>query len=112
MSKLTGKVAVVTGASKGIGAGLVAAYLKRGYCVVANSRNIKEESPFAASDSLALVGGDIAEAATSDRIVQTALSRFERIDVLANPHARYTQRASSATNPNWRTLSGDSSSVS
>jgi NAD(P)-dependent dehydrogenase (short-subunit alcohol dehydrogenase family) len=86
------KVAIVTGASKGIGAGLVSGYLKRGYCVVANSRNIKEESPFAACDSLALVGGDIAEAATAERIVQTALARFERIDVLVNNAGIYISK--------------------
>jgi NAD(P)-dependent dehydrogenase (short-subunit alcohol dehydrogenase family) len=78
------KVVIVTGASKGIGAGLVTAFLERGYGVVANSRNIVKDNPFPKSDSLALVEGDIAESSTAARIVEAALSRFGRIDVLAN----------------------------
>ena len=42
----TRKAAIVTGASQGIGAGLVEAFLKRGYSVVANSRNITKANPF------------------------------------------------------------------
>jgi NAD(P)-dependent dehydrogenase (short-subunit alcohol dehydrogenase family) len=87
------KVAIVTGASKGIGAGLVTAFLKRGYGVVANSRHITEANPFAPSDSLALVDGDIANPGTADRIVQTALSRFDRIDVLVNNAGIYMSKA-------------------
>ena len=49
------KTAIVTGASQGIGAGLVEAFLQRGYTVVANSRNISKANPFPASDNLALV---------------------------------------------------------
>ena len=49
------KAAIVTGASQGIGAGLVEAFLKRGYNVVANSRNITKTNPFPASANLALV---------------------------------------------------------
>jgi NAD(P)-dependent dehydrogenase (short-subunit alcohol dehydrogenase family) len=78
------KVAIVTGASKGIGAGLVTAFLERGYAVVANSRNIVKDNPFADSDSLVLVEGDIAESGTAARITEAALARFGRIDVLAN----------------------------
>ena len=62
------KVAIVTGASKGIGAGLVTAFLDRGYAVIANSRNIAKDKPFPRSDSLALVEGDIADSNTSARI--------------------------------------------
>ena len=54
----TRKTAIVTGASQGIGAGLVEALLKRDYGVVANSRNITKANPFAASANLALVDGD------------------------------------------------------
>jgi NAD(P)-dependent dehydrogenase (short-subunit alcohol dehydrogenase family) len=78
------KVAIVTGASKGIGAGLVTAFLDRGYGVIANSRNIAKDNPFPKSDHLALVEGDIADSSTSARIAETALSRFGRVDVLAN----------------------------
>jgi NAD(P)-dependent dehydrogenase (short-subunit alcohol dehydrogenase family) len=80
----TQKTAIVTGASQGIGAGLVEAYLKRGYNVVANSRNITKTNPFPASANLALVGGDIGDPKTAAKIVDTAISRFGRIDVLIN----------------------------
>ena len=78
------KTAIVTGASQGIGAGLVEAFLQRGYNVVANSRNITKSSPFPASPNLALVGGDIGDPKTAASIVETAVSRFGRIDVLVN----------------------------
>jgi NAD(P)-dependent dehydrogenase (short-subunit alcohol dehydrogenase family) len=78
------KTAIVTGASQGIGAGLVEAFLKRGYNVVANSRNITKANPFPASANLALVDGDIGDPKTGARIVDTAVSRFGRVDVLIN----------------------------
>ena len=78
------KAAIVTGASRGIGAGLVEAFLKRSYSVVANSRSITKTNPFAASANLALVDGDIADPSTAARIVDTAVSKFGRIDVLIN----------------------------
>jgi NAD(P)-dependent dehydrogenase (short-subunit alcohol dehydrogenase family) len=80
----TAKTAIVTGASQGIGAGLVEAFLKRGYSVVANSRNITKANPFAAAANVALVDGDIGHPSTAARIVDTAVSRFGRIDVLIN----------------------------
>lgn len=78
------KVAIVTGASQGIGAGLVEAFLERSYSVVANSRRITQAHRFAAFENLALVDGDIGNPSTSATIVNTALSRFGRIDVLIN----------------------------
>ena len=78
------KTAIVTGASQGIGAGLVDAFLKRGYSVVANSRNITKTNPFPASGHLALVDGDIGDPKTAAKIVDAAVSRFGRIDVLIN----------------------------
>jgi NAD(P)-dependent dehydrogenase (short-subunit alcohol dehydrogenase family) len=78
------KVVIVTGASQGIGAGLVQAFLSRGYDVVANSRNITRTNPFLASANLALVDGTIGEAKTAEMILDTALSRFGRVDVLVN----------------------------
>jgi NAD(P)-dependent dehydrogenase (short-subunit alcohol dehydrogenase family) len=78
------KTAIVTGASQGIGAGVVAALLEKGYRVVANSRNITRKSPFAESERIALVDGDIGEAATAARIVETAVDRFGSIDALVN----------------------------
>ena len=80
----TTKTAIVTGASRGIGAGLVEAFLQRGYNVVANSRHITKENPFAEAANVALVDGDIGQAGTAARIVDTAVSRFGRIDVLIN----------------------------
>ena len=78
------KTAIVTGASQGIGAGLVEAFLKRGYSVVANSRNITKANPFPAAANVALVDGDIGDPRTAAKIVETAVSRFGRIDVLVN----------------------------
>jgi NAD(P)-dependent dehydrogenase (short-subunit alcohol dehydrogenase family) len=71
---------VITGASQGIGAGLVDAFRKLGYGVVATSRSI---TPSADAD-VVTVQGDIAEAATAERVVAEALSRFGRIDTLVN----------------------------
>jgi len=80
----TQKSAIITGASQGIGAGLVEAFLKRGYNVVANSRNISKTNPFPPSANLALVDGDIGDPRTAARIAETAVSRFGRIDALIN----------------------------
>ena len=74
------KVAIITGGSHGIGAGLVAAYCGQGWAVVASSRTIK---PSGDRDLLA-VEGDISEPATADRIIGEALGRFGRIDTLIN----------------------------
>jgi NAD(P)-dependent dehydrogenase (short-subunit alcohol dehydrogenase family) len=80
----TQKTAIVTGASQGIGAGLVEAFLERGYNVVANSRNITKTNPFPPSPNLALVDGDIGDPKTATKIAETAVSRFGRIDSLVN----------------------------
>ena len=74
------KVAVVTGASQGIGAGLVEAYLAKGYRVVATSRSIK---PNGNPDVLA-IAGDIGDPATGPRVIEEALKAFGRIDTLVN----------------------------
>src|SRR6516162_4846474 len=78
------KTAIVTGASQGIGAGVVNAFVERGFNVVANSRKVTQSTEVAASDRVALVDGHIGEPATAARIVETALSRFHSIDVLVN----------------------------
>jgi len=80
----TKKTVIVTGGSRGIGAGLVTAFLDRDYSVVANSRNISKSGAFEASDKLALVDGSIAEAATAAKIVEVAKSEFGSIDALVN----------------------------
>ena len=77
---MTGKVAIITGGSQGIGAALVAGYRGRGWAVLASARTIKpSEDP-----AVLTVQGDIAEPATADRIIAAALERFGRIDTLVN----------------------------
>src|SRR5438309_15588 len=78
------KTAIVTGASQGIGAGIVRALLERSYNVVANSLKITQSAEIAESDHVALVEGDIGLPATAARIVETAVSRFKSIDVVVN----------------------------
>jgi NAD(P)-dependent dehydrogenase (short-subunit alcohol dehydrogenase family) len=74
------KVAVITGASQGIGASLVQAFRDRGYRVVANSRSIKPSND---PDILA-VPGDIADPGVAKRIVSEGVAKFGRIDTLVN----------------------------
>jgi NAD(P)-dependent dehydrogenase (short-subunit alcohol dehydrogenase family) len=74
------KVAIITGGSQGIGAGLVAAYRRRGWSVVANARAMKP----AEDPDMLTVEGNIADPATAGRIVGAAMERFGRIDTLVN----------------------------
>lgn len=76
------KVALITGASQGIGAGLVKGFLDRGYRVVANSRTIEPAAP--GSPDLLTVAGDVAHPESAERIVGAAIDRFGRIDTLVN----------------------------
>src|SRR5215218_4776633 len=78
------KTAIVTGASQGIGAGIVKAFVERGFNVVATSRKVSESAEVAASDRVALVDGHIGDPATAANAVETALSRFKSIDALVN----------------------------
>jgi NAD(P)-dependent dehydrogenase (short-subunit alcohol dehydrogenase family) len=78
------KTAIVTGASQGIGAGVVNRFAQSGFNVVANSRKISNSTEVTASKQVALVDGDIGDPATASNIVETALSRFKSIDVLVN----------------------------
>lgn len=80
----TGKTALVTGASQGIGARIVKGFVERSFNVVANSRKVTQSTEVAASDHIALVDGHIGEPATADKIVETALARFKSVDVLVN----------------------------
>jgi NAD(P)-dependent dehydrogenase (short-subunit alcohol dehydrogenase family) len=80
----TRKTAIVTGASQGIGAGLVKAFVERGFNVVANSLKVTQSTEVVASDRVALVEGDIGDPMTAARIVEVARSRFQSIDVLVN----------------------------
>lgn len=74
------KVVVVTGASQGLGAGIVEGFRKLGYRVVATSRSIK---PSADPDILT-VAGDIADPVTAEKIIREGVARFGRIDTLVN----------------------------
>jgi NAD(P)-dependent dehydrogenase (short-subunit alcohol dehydrogenase family) len=74
------KVAIITGASHGIGAGLAKAYRELGYAVIASARSIGPS----ADRGIVTVPGDIAEPDTAQRIVDEAVKRFDRIDTLIN----------------------------
>jgi NAD(P)-dependent dehydrogenase (short-subunit alcohol dehydrogenase family) len=76
----TRKVAIITGASRGIGAGLVAGYRRQDWAVVASARTIRSSQ----DPDLLTVAADITESATAGRIVEAALNRFGRLDTLVN----------------------------
>jgi NAD(P)-dependent dehydrogenase (short-subunit alcohol dehydrogenase family) len=85
---MTQKVAIITGGSQGIGAGLVAGYRRQGWAVVATARAIKpSEDP-----EVLTVDGDISEPATAERIIGGALGRFGRIDTLVNNAGVYISK--------------------
>jgi NAD(P)-dependent dehydrogenase (short-subunit alcohol dehydrogenase family) len=77
------KTVIVTGASQGIGAAVVKAFLDRGYNVVATSRSVSKAG-FLPSPNLAVVDGDIGQAATAEKVAQTAISAFGSIDHVVN----------------------------
>jgi len=77
------KTVIVTGASQGIGAAVVQAFLDRGYNVVATSRSMSKAG-FSPSSQLALVEGDIGQAATAEKVAQTAIAKFGSIDHVVN----------------------------
>jgi NAD(P)-dependent dehydrogenase (short-subunit alcohol dehydrogenase family) len=77
------KTVIVTGASQGIGAAVVKAFLERGYNVVGTSRSASKAA-FAPSPNLALVDGDIGQAATAEKVAQTAISKFGSINHVVN----------------------------
>src|SRR5260221_8661787 len=86
MSANTNKrlVAIVTGASSGMGLGITQALLERGYRVVANSRTISQSRELKPSADLVLVDGDIGKKETAVKLVDAALKHFDRIDLLVN----------------------------
>jgi len=88
VSQATRKVAVITGGSRGIGAGLVAAYRQQGWSVVAAARAMKPSS----DPDVLTVEGDIADPAAVERIISGALDRFGRIDTLVNNAGVYLSK--------------------
>lgn len=97
------KVAVITGASQGIGGALVKAYRAAGWKVVATSRSIRPSD----DPGVVAVAGDIADPATGERAVATAVERFGRIDTLVNNAGVFTPRPFTAfTAADWATNIG------
>ena len=93
------QVAIVTGASSGIGLGITRALMQHGYRVVANSRNINKSKDLKPSSDLILVDGDIGKMDSAVKVADAAIKNFDRIDLLVNnagiyitkPFTDYTQ---------------------
>ena len=81
----TRSTVIVTGASQGIGAGIVQAFLARAYNVVGTARSVTKSKELSASDHLALIDGDIGQLETAQKVAELAVKRFGSIDaVVAN----------------------------
>jgi len=78
------KTVVITGASQGIGAGLVKTFLDKGWNVVGTSRNISETTLFDRAGRLELISGDVADPETAERVANAAVEQFGSIDALVN----------------------------
>src|SRR5713226_7046794 len=95
MGKLTNKVAVVTGASKGIGAGIAKALAADGASVVVNYASSKEGADKVVSDIIAAGGktfavqGDVSNASEAQGIIDAAIQKFGRLDILVNNSGIY-----------------------
>jgi NAD(P)-dependent dehydrogenase (short-subunit alcohol dehydrogenase family) len=97
------KTAIVTGASQGIGAGLVEAFLQQGYNVVATSRDVSQS--MTASPSLVLVDGDIGKQETATKVVEAAIKQFPTVDVLVtNAGIFYTKPFTDFTTQDFNAL--------
>jgi NAD(P)-dependent dehydrogenase (short-subunit alcohol dehydrogenase family) len=88
MSRSGSPVAVITGGSQGIGAGLVDGYRKRGWAVVLNARSVKPS----ADEHVLTVAGDISVPATAERIIGAAVERFGHVDTLVNNAGVYVSK--------------------
>ena len=88
MSEQDRKVAIITGGSQGIGAGLVTEYRRRGWAVVGTSRTMEPDD----DPAVLTVDGDISAATTTDRIIDGALGHFGRIDTLVNNAGVYISK--------------------
>jgi len=88
MSRSGSPVAVITGGSQGIGAGLVDGYRKRGWAVVVNARSVKPST----DENVMTVAGDISVPATAERIIGAAVERFGHVDTLVNNAGVYVSK--------------------
>lgn len=99
------KTVIVTGASQGIGAGVVQAFLSRGYNVVGTSRNATKSNEIAVSSALALVDGDIGQIETARKTADIAMKTFGTIDaVVANAGIFFTKPFTEYTQEDLRAL--------
>jgi NAD(P)-dependent dehydrogenase (short-subunit alcohol dehydrogenase family) len=87
------RVAIVTGASGGMGLGMTRALLERGYRVVASSRRISKSADLKPSANLVLVDGDIGKKETAIKVAEEAVKHFGRIDLLVNNAGIYVPKA-------------------
>jgi NAD(P)-dependent dehydrogenase (short-subunit alcohol dehydrogenase family) len=83
-SPVGAKVAIVTGASRGIGRGIAERLLETGYCVIANSRNITLAKTLQPGERLKLVDGDIGSRDVAKQVMDSAILHYGRIDLLVN----------------------------
>jgi NAD(P)-dependent dehydrogenase (short-subunit alcohol dehydrogenase family) len=98
----TQKVAIITGASRGIGAGLVGAYRKLGYAVVATSRSVDSTDP-----EVLAVPGDLSQPGTGAYVVEHALKQFGRIDTLVNDAGAFVAKPfTDYTDEDYDTVAG------
>ena len=86
------QVAIVTGASSGMGLGIAQALLERGYRVVGNSRNISQSKDLKPSADLVLVDGDIGKKDVAVKVAEAAIKHFGRIDLLVNNAGIYVPK--------------------
>src|SRR2546422_11555156 len=99
------KTVIVTGASQGIGAGIVRAFLARNYNVVGTARNATKSRELSTSDHLALIDGDIGQFETAQKVAELALKKFGSIDaVVANAGIFLVQPFTEYTAEDFRAL--------
>ncbi len=99
------KTVIVTGASQGIGAGVVQAFLARGYNVVGTSRSATKSKELSASDHLVLIDGDIGQFATAQKVAELAINKFGSIDaVVANAGIFFVKPFTEYTADDFRAL--------
>jgi NAD(P)-dependent dehydrogenase (short-subunit alcohol dehydrogenase family) len=101
----TQKTVIVTGASQGIGAGVVQAFLARGYDVVGTARSATKSKELPASDHLALIDGDIGQFETAQKVAELAIKKFGSIDaVVANAGIFFVKPFTDYTADDFRAL--------